>query len=154
MREVPLQLCVTTRWNTTLSSNVNLPPCNQLQRLMWRKFGHVPRGFPRSQKHSNSAEWCLAHKKMPTPWDHQRQRPTGQGYLAHNQQPPPRTLQEDYTQGPTVVLGGGGGSYRRGDPVECAETGGGWWSAMRRTRCLPSPRPPSPGVAPCQTHPQ
>ena len=30
------------------------------------------------------------------------------GYLAHNNQPPPGTLQKDYTEVPTVVLGGGG----------------------------------------------
>ena len=30
-----------------------------------------------------------------------------QGYLAHKNHPPPRTLQKDYTQGHMVVLGGG-----------------------------------------------
>ena len=30
-----------------------------------------------------------------------------QGYLAHKKMPPPRTLQEAYAWGPTVVLGGG-----------------------------------------------
>ena len=30
-----------------------------------------------------------------------------QGYLAHKKHPPPRTLQSDYTSGPTVVLGVG-----------------------------------------------
>jgi len=30
-----------------------------------------------------------------------------QGYLAHKNQRPPRTLQQDYALGPTVVLGGG-----------------------------------------------
>ena len=30
-----------------------------------------------------------------------------QGYLAHKQPPPPRTLQQDYAEGPTEVLGGG-----------------------------------------------
>ena len=33
---------------------------------------------------------------------------TLQGYLAHQQQRPPRTLQKDYAWGPTVVLGEGG----------------------------------------------
>jgi len=31
-----------------------------------------------------------------------------QGYLANKEHPPPRTLQQDYTWGPLVVLGGGG----------------------------------------------
>jgi len=31
--------------------------------------------------------------------------------------PPRRTLQKDYTQGPMVVLGGGAVSYERGAPV-------------------------------------
>ena len=30
-----------------------------------------------------------------------------QGYLAHKNHPPPRTLQKDNTWGPIVVLGGG-----------------------------------------------
>ena len=30
-----------------------------------------------------------------------------QGYLAHKNLPPPRTLKQDYTQGPIVVLGVG-----------------------------------------------
>ena len=30
-----------------------------------------------------------------------------QGYLTHKKQPPPRTLQWDYTRGRMVVLGGG-----------------------------------------------
>ena len=30
-----------------------------------------------------------------------------QGHLAHKKEPPPRTLQYDYAQGPMVVLGGG-----------------------------------------------
>ena len=32
---------VTTRWTTTLSSKVNLPPRNSLQVQMWCEFGHV-----------------------------------------------------------------------------------------------------------------
>ena len=40
-----------------------------------------------------------------------------QGYLAHERYPPPRTLQQDYAQGPLVVLGGGAISYERGTPV-------------------------------------
>ena len=31
-----------------------------------------------------------------------------QGYLAHKEQRPPRTLPQEYAQGPMVVLGGGG----------------------------------------------
>ena len=34
-----------------------------------------------------------------------------QGYLAHKKHPPPRALQEDYTQGAVVALGGFGVSY-------------------------------------------
>ena len=34
-----------------------------------------------------------------------------QGYLAHKKQRPPRTLQQEYTQGPMAVLGGGAVSY-------------------------------------------
>ena len=45
-----------------------------------------------------------------------------QGCLAHKKHPPPRTLQEDYTQGVMVVLGGGAASYERGTPVrQCSE---------------------------------
>ena len=40
-----------------------------------------------------------------------------QGYLAHKNQRPPRTLHWDYAWGPTVVLGGGAVSYERGTPV-------------------------------------
>ena len=40
-----------------------------------------------------------------------------QGYLAHKKLLPPRTIQLDYAQGPTVVLGGGAVSYGRGTPV-------------------------------------
>ena len=39
------------------------------------------------------------------------------GYLAHKEQRPPRTLQQDYAQGPTVVLWGLTISYERGTPV-------------------------------------
>ena len=41
-----------------------------------------------------------------------------QGYLAHKKERPPRTLQQDYVWGPTVVQGGGAVSYERGTPVE------------------------------------
>ena len=34
-----------------------------------------------------------------------------QGYLAHKKQRPPWTLQWDYAQGPTVVIGVGGGYF-------------------------------------------
>ena len=50
----------------------------------------------------------------------QRQSSAGrpiQGYLAHKKYPPPRTLWEDYTWGPMVVVLGGGGSYERGTPI-------------------------------------
>ena len=41
-----------------------------------------------------------------------------QGYLAHKNLPPPRTLRQAYAYGPMVVLGGGGAfSYERGTPV-------------------------------------
>ena len=40
-----------------------------------------------------------------------------QEYIAHKKQRPLRTLQEDYAQGPTVVLGGRAVSYERGAPV-------------------------------------
>ena len=40
-----------------------------------------------------------------------------QGYLAHKNPLPPRTLQLDYTWGRIMVLGWGGGSYERGTPV-------------------------------------
>jgi hypothetical protein len=43
---------------------------------------------------------------------------TLQGYLAHKKQHPPRTLQEDYAEGPMVVLGGGAASYKRGNVVQ------------------------------------
>ena len=41
-----------------------------------------------------------------------------QGYLAHKKLPPRRTLQQDYTWGPMVVLGEGKVSYERGIPVQ------------------------------------
>ena len=58
---------------------------------------------------------CLPWEQtcVPTdclPWDIQ-------GYLAHKKQPPLRTLQQDYAQGPMVVLGGVAVSYERGTPV-------------------------------------
>jgi len=39
------------------------------------------------------------------------------GYLARKKDPPPRTLQYDYTYGRILVLGGGAVSYERGTPV-------------------------------------
>jgi len=38
-------------------------------------------------------------------------------YLAHKKQRPPRILQQDYAQGPMVVLRSGVVSYERGTPV-------------------------------------
>ena len=40
-----------------------------------------------------------------------------QGYLAHKNTQPPRTLPKAYAQGPGGVLGGWAVSYERGDPV-------------------------------------
>ena len=40
-----------------------------------------------------------------------------QGYLAHQNTPPPSTLQQAYAYGPMVVLGGGAISYQPGAPV-------------------------------------
>jgi len=40
--------------------------------------------------------------------------PPLQGYLAHTKQPPRRTLQWAYAEGPTVVLWGGAVPYERG----------------------------------------
>ena len=40
-----------------------------------------------------------------------------QGYLAHQKQRHPRTLQKGYAQGSRVVLGGWAVSYERGAPV-------------------------------------
>ena len=40
-----------------------------------------------------------------------------QGYLAHEKQRPPRTLQQDHDQGPMAVLGWWAVSYERGTPV-------------------------------------
>ena len=47
-------------------------------------------------------------------------RPRGaavQGYSDHKKVSPPRTLQQDYTQDPMMVLGGRAASYERGTPV-------------------------------------
>jgi len=44
-----------------------------------------------------------------------------QGYLAHQKQRPPGTLQYDYAQGTMVVLGGSAVSYERGTPATRAE---------------------------------
>ena len=40
-----------------------------------------------------------------------------QGYLAHKEHHPPRTLQSDYVEGHMVALGKVGISYERGTPV-------------------------------------
>ena len=40
-----------------------------------------------------------------------------QGYLAQEKYPPPRTLQQDFTQGPMVVITGGAVSREQGTPV-------------------------------------
>jgi len=40
-----------------------------------------------------------------------------EGYLAHNKPHPPRTVQQAYAQGPTVILGRGAFSYERGTPL-------------------------------------
>ena len=50
----------------------------------------------------------LAHKTGDLA--HIRESPLGplQGYLAHKNPPPPRTLQQDYIEGRMAVLGGGG----------------------------------------------
>ena len=40
-----------------------------------------------------------------------------QGNLARKKQRPPTTLQQEYAQGPMVVLGGGAVSSERGTPV-------------------------------------
>ena len=42
---------------------------------------------------------------------------TLQGYLAHKKHPPPGILQQDYTLGHMVVVGGGALFYERGTPV-------------------------------------
>ena len=39
------------------------------------------------------------------------------GYLAHEKQPPPRTLQQKYADGPMVVLGRSAISYEQGTPL-------------------------------------
>ena len=44
-------------------------------------------------------------------------RPYVQGYLAHKNTPPPRTLLYAYAYGPMVVRGGLAFSYERGTPV-------------------------------------
>jgi hypothetical protein len=44
--------------------------------------------------------------------------PRVQGYLAHKNLLPPRTIQYDYAEGPMVVLGGLAVSYERGTPVQ------------------------------------
>ena len=43
--------------------------------------------------------------------------PRLQGHLAHKKLPPPKTLQQVYAQGPTVVLGWGARYCERGTPV-------------------------------------
>ena len=40
-----------------------------------------------------------------------------QGYLAHKKQRPPKTLQQDYDQGPMEALWGGGVFYERGTHI-------------------------------------
>ena len=54
----------------------------------------------------------------PTYPSHGRQPFTlSQGYLAHKNPPPPRSLQQDYTQGPMVVLKGGGAFHMSEVPL-------------------------------------
>ena len=43
-----------------------------------------------------------------------------QGYLAHKNERPSRTLHKEYARGPLVVLGGDAVSYERGTPVNPA----------------------------------
>jgi hypothetical protein len=43
-----------------------------------------------------------------------------QGYVAHKKHPPPRNPQYDFTEGPTVDLGGVVVSYERCTPVQAA----------------------------------
>ena len=52
---------------------------------------------------------------------------TVQGYLAHKKQPLPETLQQDYADGPLVVLGGSALAYERGTHV--------WAGLTRMGRC-------------------
>jgi len=56
-----------------------------------------------------------------------------QGYLVHKKTLPPRTLQQDYAEGPVVVLGGGVVSYERGSPVHLVLT-----LAPMRARAAPA----------------
>ena len=59
-----------------------------------------------------------------------------QGYLAHQKQPPPRTLQQDYVWGHMVALGGGGVSYERGTPVPHHDEEGGQGRCAGQARVL------------------
>ena len=59
-------------------------------------------------------------RKVDSPGRHARyplQTPQVKGYLDHEKQRPPRTLQHEYAQGPVATLGGGAVSYEQGIPV-------------------------------------
>jgi len=60
-----------------------------------------------------------------------------QGYLAHKKQRPPRTVQQEYAQGPMVVLWGGAVYYER---VLC-------YLAHKEPRAPPLPRQGNAGGA-------
>ena len=59
-----------------------------------------------------------------------------QGYLAHKKHLPPRILQEDYTRGPTVVLGGGAVPFERDTPAVGVPVQG-----TGEPRVRPAPKP-------------
>ena len=47
-------------------------------------------------------------RKISTRTEDRAREADVQGHLAHEKQPPPRTLQKDHTEHPVVVLRGGG----------------------------------------------
>ena len=67
-----------------------------------------------------------------------------QGHLTHKKQRPPRTLQQDYAQGPMVALGGWAVSYERGTPVHVRvpRHSRGWHHPVQGY--LPHKKQPSP----------
>jgi len=81
---------------------------HEARRAFWPRFWAVE---PKGPRHNGSKTW-----KEKTHFGVSNE--TLQGYLGHEQHFPTRTLHQDFTQGPMVVLRGLAVSYERGTPVE------------------------------------
>ena len=117
------QLCHTGEVSVTLSKQIpfrdSAPSCGHEAGSYLRLIDSCitqlkPQENSRTCSESEEEEQALPPDRFRdsnhvTPW-------RIQGYLAHQKQPPRRTLQ-DYVQGPIVAIGRGGVSFERGTPV-------------------------------------